>query len=59
MKEQKVIITSSQIEINGLISKGWFVISVTPQVVSSVAGYSSMRGEFCFVLEREISKKPA
>lgn len=54
-KEQVVLLTDSQFEINSYISKGWRVISVTPQHVSNNSTYSPVRGVFCIVFEREIS----
>ena len=50
--EQKVVITDSGAEINELIAEGWAVVNITPQNVSTSAGY--IRGNFCFLLEREL-----
>lgn len=48
MKEQKVLITDSQFDVNDFIGRGWTVVSVTAQHVASGGG-----GKFCFVLERD------
>jgi hypothetical protein len=51
--EQQIVITSDSYKINDLIRQGWRVTSVTAQHVSNAgSSYSSIRGEFCFVLER-------
>lgn len=49
--EQKVIITNSQSDIQNLIDKGWRVISVTAQHVSTGSSYH-LEGKFCFILEK-------
>jgi hypothetical protein len=51
MKEQKVIITESQYEIENLIKEGWRVISVTAGHIATGSSFTS-HGKFCFVLER-------
>ena len=58
MKEQKVIITDSDRDINNYIDMGWTVFSVTAQHVACDNGASThvdtkMYGKFCFVLERD------
>jgi len=58
MKEQKVIITDSDRDINNYIGMGWTVVSVTAQHVSAGGGgntYNTEKvfGKFCFVLERD------
>lgn len=58
MKEQKVIITDSDQEINGWLERGWTVTSVTAQHVAVTVGGNahnvySQKGKFCFLLERE------
>jgi len=53
--DQKVIITDSAAEVNELIEEGWSVINITSQNVSTSAGY--IRGNFCFLLERELQDK--
>lgn len=56
--EQKVIITKSDSDINFMLDKGWRIVSVTAQHVSSSGGgYSSLEGKFCFVIERGIEEK--
>jgi hypothetical protein len=60
MKEQKVIITKSEKDINDWLERGWRVTSVTAQYVSTstanngTASYSSQEkeGKFCFVIEK-------
>jgi len=47
MKEQKVLITKSEIEINNLIQNGWKVISITAQ-----------SDDFCVLFEREKLSPP-
>jgi hypothetical protein len=42
--EQKVLITTSQYDVNGMIDKGWKVTSVT-------ANHDN--GKFCFILEKQ------
>ena len=41
--EQKVIITDSQYDVQNLLDKGWEVVSVTAQHVST-------NSKFCFIL---------
>jgi hypothetical protein len=50
-KEQKIVISHLQHEINELIDKGWTVVSITPQHVST-ASSATAKGEFCFLLEK-------
>ena len=52
--EQKVIITTSERDINDWLAKGWTVVSVTAQRVSSGVNYShpKVEGQFCFVIQR-------
>lgn len=45
--EQKVIITDSQYDVQNFLDKGWKVVSVTAQHVST-----TNYGKFCFILER-------
>lgn len=57
MKDQKVIITDQQAEINDLIDRGWKVVSVTASsiaIVNQPVPYTTpdiAHGKFCFVLE--------
>ena len=55
-KTQKIVITDRQEEINVLISGGWKVIQIVPQVVSvsTNAQYNTerLKGGFCFLLEK-------
>ena len=57
MLEQKVLITSSEKQINDLIDNGWFVKNVVAQHVSvaSVSFSQQIKGDFLVVLEREKS----
>lgn len=52
MKEQKVIITDSQYDIQSFLDKGWTVVSVTAQHVSTASSCAE-KGKFCFILERD------
>jgi len=54
--EQIVIITSSQSTINEHLRSGWRVKSVTAQHVVT-GSTSQMRGDFCFVLEKNNEHK--
>jgi len=49
--EQKVIITVSAYDVNQYLDKGWEVVSVTAQYVSSPQYVE--KGQFCFVLKRD------
>jgi hypothetical protein len=51
VKEHKVVITSASEIINAYLKDGWFVLSVTPQYVST-GGASRLDGKFCFALKR-------
>jgi hypothetical protein len=53
MMKQKVVISREQTIINDYIKKGWKVQSVTSQCVST-GGSSLLRGDFCFILEKEV-----
>ena len=58
MKEQKVLITSSEKEINELIDKGWVVKNIVAQHVSisTSSSYSQqIKGDFLVLFEREKS----
>ena len=58
MKEQKVLITSSDKEINDLIDKGWVVKNMVAQHVSisTSSSYSQqIKGDFLVLFEREKS----
>lgn len=55
MKEQKIIITRDDFEINREIEHGWLVKSVTAQHCST-GSPTLMYGYFCFVLEKKIKK---
>ena len=58
MKEQKVLITSSEKEINDLIDKGWVVKNMVAQHVSisTSSSYSQqIKGDFLVLFEREKS----
>ncbi len=55
MKDQQVIITDSEKDINDKLGQGWTVVSVTAQHVSASSTHSpqKLRGKFCFVIERK------
>lgn len=61
MKEQKVVITNSEKDINDWIDRGWRIVSVTAQHVAisnSTNGMDSYhskeaKGNFCFVIEKQ------
>ena len=50
-KEQQVVITDYPNDVNSLIDKGWIVVSVTAQHVSTGSSATS-KGNFCFLLEK-------
>ena len=50
--EQKFLITDSQYDVEHLLGKGWMIVSVTAQMVSTGKDYSSEKGKFAIVLER-------
>jgi hypothetical protein len=50
--EQKFLITDDPHTVQGYLDKGWRVVSVTAQVVSTGKDYSSEKGKFAIVLER-------
>lgn len=52
MKEQKVIMTNDQHEINGYIDKGWIIANMIPMTVNT-GNRSYDTGKVCFLLERE------
>jgi len=53
MARYKVVITYNNEEINEFLEQGWVIESVTPQRVAVTGdSYSTVRGKFCFVLER-------
>lgn len=55
MKEQKVIITKSEKDINDWLDRGWRIVSVTAQHVAiSSPSYNAKEasGKFCFVIEK-------
>ena len=58
MKEQKVIITNKQSDINDWIGRGWVIVSITAGHVASVninvlqKDDAAIHGEFCFLLEK-------
>ena len=53
MKEQKVIITDSDYEINNELKNGWrIVFQPISQHVATVNPYNTKEGKFLFVLER-------
>jgi hypothetical protein len=57
-KEQKLIITDKEIDINIYLEAGWEVISVTPQYVSvSMTGgsynYRTEIGKFAIVIQKQ------
>ena len=52
--EQKIVITNNPIEVNELLCREWRIKSVTAQHVSSSKSYGKLKGDFCFVLEREL-----
>lgn len=51
MKEQKVIITDSHIEINGWLERGWTVKEVVAGHVDTGSSFTQ-HGKFCFILEK-------
>jgi hypothetical protein len=51
--EQKFIITDSDYDVNSWLDRGWKVVSVTAQHVSTGKDYASEKGKFAIVLERE------
>jgi hypothetical protein len=51
VKEQRVMITESELNVNQYLQKGWKVISVTAQHVASGGSFKES-GKFCFVLEK-------
>ena len=60
LKDQKVVITSSEPIINNLILEGWEIKSVTaqhvacsPPVTQYTAPEIKMEGKFCFLLEKQ------
>jgi hypothetical protein len=54
MKEQKVVITNSEYDINRDLSNGWRVVfQPISQHVATGDEYTTKEGKFCFVLERE------
>lgn len=52
MKEQKVVITDSEININNYIDKGWVVANMIPMTIST-GNNSFYNGKVCFLLEKE------
>jgi hypothetical protein len=50
--EQKFLITDSQYDVQGWLDKGWSIVSVTAQVVSTGKDFTSEKGKFAIVLER-------
>jgi hypothetical protein len=52
MKEQKIVITDDEKEINGYIDRGWYIANMIPLTVST-GGNAYLRGKVCFLLERE------
>ena len=48
--EQKIIISDSQYDVQNLIDKGWRVVSVIAQHVSTSSSIP-LKGMFCFILE--------
>ena len=58
--EQKIVIGKSDNDINEFLDKGWKVVSVTAQHIAITSpsngndsyGIKELRGNFCFVLER-------
>lgn len=48
----KVIVTVDTSEVNYFTDKGWLVKMIVPQNVA--ASEESIRGKFCFLLEKEI-----
>ena len=53
--EQKVLITSSQSEINNLINQGWFVKMCIAQHVGGGTSYK-VTGDFFVLFEREVQQ---
>ena len=62
MKNQKFLIVSTEEEVNNWLDRGWEVISVTAQVVSTAKGggwddaYAS--GKFAVVIQKQDSINP-
>ena len=55
MTQQKVVITKESSTINDYLKDGWTILSVTAQhvAVSTASSLTStIKGEFCFVLEK-------
>lgn len=52
MKEQKIVITDNDRDINGYIDRGWFVANMIPMTVSTGSGTVN-NGKICFLLERQ------
>ena len=54
MKEQKVVITNSELTINNYLHQGWkIVFQPISQHVSTANAYGGKEGQFCFVIEKE------
>jgi hypothetical protein len=54
MKEQKVIITNSEYDINNELKNGWrIVFQPISQHVATANAYAGKEGKFLIVLERE------
>ena len=49
--KQKVVITDSELTINNWLDKGWKVVSITAQYISTGSSYTYY-GKFCFVIEK-------
>ena len=52
MKEQKVVITDTDRDINSYIDKGWIVVNMIPMTIST-GNNSFYNGKVCFLLEKE------
>jgi hypothetical protein len=52
MKEQKLIITESEKEINDWLDRGWEIVSVTAQHVST-AWCVKISGKFAIVIQKQ------
>jgi hypothetical protein len=53
--EHKVIITDDESTINDWLSRGWEIVSVTPQYVATTYLATTEQGKFCFVIQKSKS----
>lgn len=52
MKEQKVLITDNDRDINSYIDKGWIVTKMIPIMIATSSS-CTMNGKICFLLEKQ------